>query len=367
MSCATNHSSTRTILPGEFSRIGNVITPLTRQLKSFHHLADWLEVSPSELHWLVNADRRRQGARQRTDRHYTSHWIRKRSCGWRLLESPRPKLKLAQRKILSEILDTTTPHPLAFGFRKGCSVLDFARPHVNRAACLKLDLEDFFPTITTRRVYGLFRTFGFNASLAHALANLTTVRTDLKTIEVVAPLVRTTSSAITRMFSQRHLPQGAPTSPAIANLCARGLDGRLAGLARRIGGVHYSRYADDILMSGDADFARQAKRLRILAGAIAIEEGFRLNFRKSRLMHRGNRQTACGLVLNDRMNVSRKSFDQLKAVLHNCVRTGAKAQNRESHPHFRQHLAGRIEWISQTNEARGNKLRAMFDQIDFDS
>jgi len=169
------------------------------------------------------------------------------------------------------------------------------------------------------------------------------------------------------LLTQRHLPQGAPTSPAIANLCAWRLDARLSGLARKLGGVHYSRYADDILLSGDNDLARQAKRIKILAGAIALEEGFQINFRKTKLMRSSQRQTACGMVLNEKLNIDRRQYDLLKAILFNCIRHGAKSQNRNRHAHFKQHLAGRIGWIEQVNAQRARKLQALFEQIDFES
>ena len=175
------------------------------------------------------------------------------------------------------------------------------------------------------------------------------------------------SSETARLFGRRHLPQGAPSSPMIANLCASGLDRRLAGLARSLGGVHYTRYADDLLLSGDSDFARQAKRIRILIGAIALEEGFAINFRKTRMMRQGARQSACGIVLNQKLNINRRAYDELKAILHNCIQHGGRSQNRQSHPHFQQHLGGRISWFEQINAQRGQKLRSMFEQIDFEA
>src|SRR5207253_7777935 len=115
-----------------------------------------------------------------------------------------------------------------------------------------------------------------------------------------------------------HLPQGAPTSPALANLCAFGLDRRLAALAERVGAT-YSRYADDLAFSGDAWLLGHAEGVRRTVAEIAREEGFRVNERESQLMSRAGRQRICGIVVNERPNLARTDFDRLKATLHDAA------------------------------------------------
>ena len=101
-------------------------------------------------------------------------------------------------------------------------------------------------------------------------------------------------------------------------------------------------------------------------GAIAIEEGFTLNLRKTRVMTRGGRQRVAGLVLNDKLAVPRDDIERLRAILHNCVRTGPAVQNRQGVPDFRAHLRGRVAWVSQIDEAKGARLRALFDAIQWE-
>ena len=323
-------------------------------------LADRLELNPHELHWLMN-QRRGKSDPNSSSKHYRCRWIRKRSGGWRLIEAPKSKLRYCQRILLDQIFSLIPPHPLSFGFCRGRRVIDFAKPHTNKDACLLFDLADFFTSVTTGRVFGLLRKLGYNRDVAHAIALLTTVETSHRTLTVEHP--EATFSIQSPQHLRRHLAQGAPTSPAVANLCAYRLDLRLSALARSIGGVCYSRYADDILFSGDEDLARQSKRLAALVGAIAIEEGFELNYRKTKLLRSNQRQSVAGMVLNEKLNVSRNSFDQLKAILHNCVRFGPTSQNRERHPEFRAHLDGRIQWLETVNAKRGRKLRAIFERI----
>jgi hypothetical protein len=160
----------------------------------------------------------------------------------------------------------------------------------------------------------------------------------------------------------RHLPQGAPTSPALANLAALRLDRRLSGLARRAG-VVYTRYADDLTFSGGDDLAQARARFGALVAVIAGEEGFALNHRKTRLMRRGVRQHVTGVVVNVRPNVRRTDFDALKAILTNCARLGPATQNRAGLADFRAHLAGRVAQMASIHAGRGAKLRELFARI----
>jgi retron-type reverse transcriptase len=164
------------------------------------------------------------------------------------------------------------------------------------------------------------------------------------------------------LYAWRHLPQGAPTSPALANLCAYRVDCRLSGLAEAAG-AKYTRYADDLAFSGDEKFNQCAERFALRAAAILLEEGFQVNHRKTRMMRRGVRQYLAGIVTNERLNVVRADFYRLKAILTNCARHGAESQNREGHPAFRMHLDGRVGFVEMVNPAKGARLRRIFEQI----
>jgi RNA-directed DNA polymerase len=152
------------------------------------------------------------------------------------------------------------------------------------------------------------------------------------------------------------------TSPALANLCAYRLDCRLAGLARTVGG-EYTRYADDLAFSGSEAFEKSVERFSIHVAAILIEEGFRVNYRKTRVMRQVVRQHLAGLVANQRLNVMRPEFDRLKATLTNCVRKGPGSQNREQHPQFRAHLEGRVTFVEMVNPSRAKRLRDLYERI----
>jgi hypothetical protein len=230
---------------------------------------------------------------------------------------------------------------------------------------LKLDLRDFFPAVTAPRVVAVFLAAGYPEAVARLLAGLCTNRVPRSVWDAPgapAPGSGPDAWRSRRRFLQPHLPQGAPTSPALANLAAYRLDARLAGLAGSVGAC-YTRYADDLAFSGDRELERALGRFVVAVGAAALEEGFEVNPSKTRAMRRGTRQRVAGVVVNDRPNVARDEYDRLKATLHNCGRSGHETQNREAHTDFRAHLAGRVAHVAMLNPARGAKLRAMLDRV----
>ena len=318
-------------------------------LETIGDLAAWLECETGELDWFADLKGllSRRGASPHL-RHYSYRILEKRSGGQRLIEAPKARLKEIQRQILTSILDKVPAHPAVHGFVKGRSIQTFAAPHVGQPLVLRMDLQDFFPSFPGARIQTVFRTFGYPESVADLLGGICTNATPRDVWPHREP------------FDRPHLPQGAPTSPALANICTYRADCRLASLARAAG-VAYTRYADDLAFSGNADFDRFSTH----AAVILSEEGLTVNHRKTRIMHQGVRQHLAGLVTNDKLNVIRADYDCLKAILTNCIRTSPANQNREAHPDFHAHLQGRVAFVETINPAKGNRLRQLFNQIEW--
>ncbi|PWF48872.1 reverse transcriptase family protein [Massilia glaciei] len=226
-----------------------------------------------------------------------------------------------------------------------------------------MDLKNFFPNIPAARVQALFAKLGYPAGVAGALARLCVNRTPAGVL-LQRPDGTPLPWAERQPFRSPHLPQGSPCSPAAANLCAYRLDLRLSALAQSLGAC-YSRYADDLVFSGGPQFARAVGRFCARTGAIAIEEGFIVNTKKTRAMRAGARQQVTGVVVNRHPNLARAEFDLLKATLTNCVRHGPASQNRGRRDNFRGHLDGKVAYPSMLNAARGARLRQVFDAIDW--
>jgi hypothetical protein len=334
------------------------------QLPTLGDLAAWLDIEPDELHWFADRWRVPSHSAATPLHHYSYKAIEKRDGRCRIIEIPKSRLRALQRKVLSGLLDRSPVHDSVHGFRRGRNIVTFAAPHVGKAVVMRFDLADFFASVHAGRVYSVFYAFGFPTAVAQAFTALCTNR--VPSGRLLAADVRERLQWQERQrYRNRHLPQGAPTSPALANLCAFRLDLRLAGLARSVGAT-YTRYADDLAFSGDDNLARMADRLTVRVAAIAIEEGFSVNLRKTRVMRSGARQHLAGVVVNSHVNVARPEFDALKAVLTNCVRHGWRSQNRDERADFRAHLAGRVAHVAMVNAARGAKLRALLERIEWD-
>jgi hypothetical protein len=330
-------------------------------------LAEFLGLTVPELAWFANCAALGHDAWTAPRHHYHYLLRAKPHGGVRVLEAPQARLKALQRRILTDMLNHVPPwYTAAHGFVKGRSVRSFASEHVGRSVVLRMDLADFFPSVSGARVQALFRTLGYPEPVADALGGLCT---NTAPAAVFSPkrwpeLHPADLREAQRHHRRPHLPQGAPTSPALANLCAWRLDCRLTGLADWAGAV-YSRYADDLAFSGDAEVARRIREYAAQIAAIASDEGWRVQHHKTRVMRRSVQQRLTGLVVNTRVNCPRRDVDALKATLTNCVRQGAATQNREGRPDFRAHLLGRIGWVRSVNPARAERLQELFDRVNW--
>lgn len=238
-----------------------------------------------------------------TANHY-HHWnLPKKRGGTRPISAPRPELAEIQRRIAAR-LNHVRIHPAATAFFVGASVAENARRHMNRSFVMHFDLRNFFPSIRFNRVKDLFSDLGEPEGISTILAILTTESSDFS------------SSGITSTeLSERVLPQGAPSSPTIANLVCRELDKRLCDFASAHG-FTYSRYCDDIVFSTNGS----RKLIGLLMNRtrrIVRECGFEINESKTSIKRRSNRQVVTGLVVNDGLpRVSRRDIRSFRAFLH---------------------------------------------------
>lgn len=336
------------------------------KIESAMALAEWLGVDIGYLEWFADL----KGLGYKTDRpklqHYYYRILAKDLGNIRLIEAPKQALKKLQQRILSDILDRVPAHPATHGFVKGRSIKTFVAPHVGQRVILRMDVKNFFPSFRAARIRAFFRTLGYPESVTDLFGGICTSATPRHVWRDIRAASKPILFWETRaMYARPHLPQGAPTSPALANLCTYRLDCRLAGLAASVG-ARYTRYADDLAFSGDEAFELRVERFSTDVAAILREEDFAVHHRKTRIMRQGVRQRLAGLVINERANIHRSDFDQLKAILTNCIRNGPETQNRDDHPQFRLHLEGRISFAEMINPAKGKRLRRIFELINWE-
>lgn len=225
---------------------------------------------------------------------YTAIRRQKRDGTYRAISAPKPSLMHVQRWILANVLPGLKLHDAAFAYRRDLSIRHCAEQHVGAGWLLKMDLHNFFGTIEESRVYGTFRALGYPALLAFEMGRLCTKQSwpgeekpwlEGRGVEAYGAPYRGV------------LPQGAPTSGALANAIAFRLDEMLTAAADRLDLV-YTRYSDDLTFSSSADFDRRSisKLVTEVERAIALA-GFEPHRRKTRVVPPGARKIVLGLML----------------------------------------------------------------------
>lgn len=327
-----------------------------------------LDVDHAELAWFADV-RGLERTAEETLRHYR-WWTVPHGSGVRLLAAPKPRLKEIQRRLLRHVLQPIPVHDAAHGCVPGRSVRTAVTPHAGSDVVLSMDLEACFASIPAERVWGLLQgTAGLPEPVAHLVTGLGTTVLPRHVWQRIAPPSGMDARERHRRLGQHlavpHLPQGAPTSPALANLVCFRLDRRLTGLADSFGAV-YTRYVDDLTFSGDRRVRRG--RLAELVAEIAAEEGFRVHRGKTRWRDSARRQSVLGTVVNARPTLPRTERDALRALLHNCARHGWRTQTRGRDPEtFRDHVLGRVAWAVSIDPVLRAPLHALAEGIDWSS
>ncbi len=283
-----------------------------------------------------------------TTSHYHRFTIPKRTGGERLISAPHKKLKAAQHWILANVLEPLELAEHAHGFVPGRSTVSNAVPHVGAAVVVNVDLKDFFPTVTYRRVKGLFRKLGYSEEVATVLA-----------LVCSEPDVTETELDGTRYFvarGPRRLPQGAPTSPAITNVLCRRLDRRIAGWARKHG-FTYTRYADDLTVSSKDRAAPVGKMLAFLRH-LTTAEGFAIHPDKVRVVRRGRRQEVTGVVVNERPGVPRDELRRFRALLYQIEKDGPTGKTWGAGGDVLTAALGFAAYVAMVDKTKGEQLRA---------
>lgn len=317
-------------------------------------LTDWLGITQSELHWLAEPWLKNKNTSPHLNNYYYKLYP-KRNGNQRLVEAPKERLKEIQRKINKLILPHMKVHNAAHGYQPDRSNRTHAELHTDRYYVISFDLHDFFQNIHYLKISNLFKELGYTGKVTKYLTSLCThqCRTGNN------PAFNYLDQKQRHMLQQRHLPQGAPTSPALSNAALYHLDKRLAGLAKSLG-LSYSRYADDLTFSGNTK--RNWEHFESLIGSICLEENFQLNHRKTKILHPHQKQRVTGIIVNQKPNICRKEYDTLKAILTNCVRHGLESQNRNNHPDFQAHLYGRVQYVKSINLTRGTQLENLLEK-----
>jgi retron-type reverse transcriptase len=221
---------------------------------------------------------------------YREFNVPRRSGARRPISAPDPDLKRIQKLLYTRLLKRLPVHEAVHGFVHGRSIVTNALPHRRRAVVINMDIEDFFPSTSEKRLRRYFRKIGWSRAATDLLARLTTCRGGL--------------------------PQGAPTSPCLSNVVNMKMDARLAGLARSHGGT-FTRYADDITISLAEDSRDAVRAVVGMTRSIVRDFGYHLHEdRKLHIARRHQQQRVTGLVVNEKVQLPRELRRRLRAVEH---------------------------------------------------
>ena len=310
-------------------------------------IATVLGITVPRLRWLA------YHSEVATRLHYIHFTVPKKSGGTRVLSAPHKSMALAQKWILTEILNKLPLEEPAHGFVMGRSILTNATPHVGKAVIINLDLESFFPSITWRRVRSVFWRLGYSPCVATILALICT--------ECPRQPVTYDGKVYYVATGPRGLPQGACTSPALSNQVARKLDKRLGGLSRKMG-TTYTRYADDLTISGDATLNEKVGYVLARVRHISENEGFVVNEKKTRVLRKNTAQLVTGIVVNEKPSLRRETLRRMRAILHQATKEGLDKANREERPNFRAWLHGMISYVHMVRPELGGPMLQQYQE-----
>ena len=246
---------------------------------------------------------------------YRTFHIKKKSGALRTINAPSKGLKLIQTQLNYIFQTLYDANENACGFVPGRSIADGARKHVGKKFVLNIDLKDFFDSVDFYRVKYLFTRPPFN---------LKEDKGDTNSVPYILANLCCHPKEVTRFDKEGNpyacvrnvTPQGAPTSPILTNFICGKLDRRLQGLAKRFR-LSYSRYADDITFSSNRSkvFAKDSAFTTELRRIIE-DQGFRINDDKTRVQSKAYRQEVTGLIVNSKLNVSKRYVKQIRMWLY---------------------------------------------------
>jgi retron-type reverse transcriptase len=286
--------------------------------------------------------------------HYVRFKIPKKTGGERTISAPMPRLKTAQHWILKNILEKVQINSAAHGFCSKHSIVTNAEPHLGAEVIVNVDLKDFFPSISYRRIKGLFKSLGYSEA-ASTIFGLICTEPEVEQVSLddITYYIAT---------SIRHLPQGAPTSPALTNILCRRLDKRLTKAATELG-FTYTRYADDLTFSAKGESCRNVCNILGLVHDTVKHEGLEVNTQKTRVLRKGRQQEVTGVVVNKKLSVCKKTLKKFRAVLFQIEKDGPTNKHWGHSKDVIASVQGFANFVYMVNPEKGRVLKSKVKSI----
>lgn len=309
-----------------FEHFASPRIPIPSELKNQISILTYLDLSHGELKkiWWFR------------EKMYQVFEIQKRGRKTRIIHAPDDRLKYLQQKIvllLNQLYRVRNP---VHGFVPLKSVKTNATAHLRKKFILNIDLENFFPSITEKRIIGVLRSIGIDIQVARIIARI--------------------------CCYNGYLPQGAPTSPILSNIICFRLDKALMNFAKERRCI-YTRYADDITFSSHQPMAQLFEGVIPPAGHMLPEllslhllnifssNGFVINPDKVHYADRNSRRMVTGLKINEFINLYRRYIRNIRALLHSIKFLGIEAAEKKYKEDYGgkadlgRYLRGKITWL----------------------
>lgn len=304
------------------------------EIKTRDQLAVFLRIERKTLTYVLY--------KKHIESYYTSFEIPKKSGGKRTIDAPRGKLRMIQKKLSNELYrykdevckENKINVNISHAFEKRKNIISNAFVHKNKKYIVNCDLENFFDSFHFGRVKGFFmknKYFDFPLEVATIIAQLTCYK--------------------------GKLPQGAPTSPIISNLICNVMDYKILALAKKYR-LDYTRYADDLTFStNDKNFLENYETFYESLNRIILNNGFKLNTKKTRLIYKNSKQSVTGLVVNQKINIDHEYYKRVRAMAHNLYKNNKfYIDGKEGSINK---LEGRFSYINEIDKYN-NKLNKKF-------
>lgn len=265
--------------------------------------------------------------------------IPKKNKNLRVLSIPDTKLKYLQRWILKNILNNLSISKNAKGFKTGLSIVENAKSHVDKECVINIDVSDFFDSINNKMIYKLFRYYGYTQEISRLFMAICTY--------------------------EGSLPQGAPTSPYLANLVCKRLDYEINQEIKNNNNINFTRYSDDITISGGIDIYNKLNTII----KIINQYGFEVNAKKTRISYKHQRQKVTGIIVNEKLSVPRNFVRTLRQEIHYCKKFGVGFHMKKkgiSNSNYKLHLYGKAYFIKMIDKKLGQKFLIDLSQINWE-
>ena len=256
----------------------------------------------------------------------------------RIITAPSQPLKLRQRWILKEILEHIPINQCCHGFVQHRSIKTNAQLHVGKEYILCMDIHNFFPSINIQQVFEVFHNIGYTTDVSWELSRLCTY--------------------------ESKLPQGAPTSPFLANIIFNSIDKQIQNAISKLN-VTYTRYADDLTFSS----TNNLEFIIPLISQILSDNGFEINTHKTHLMTTPHRKLVTGLIVTDTIKIPKYYKRKFNQELFYCENYGVASHLKNCKTHkkvnFKEYMYGKAYYIKMIEPDLGEKYLQRLDKLNW--